>query len=82
MWASSGGEGYDIRRITLQEITVTGSYCYTPDDFATTLAAIADGRLGSLGWIEARPMAGGPRAFADLDAMRVNAAKIVLELDG
>ena len=77
-----GSEGYDIRRITLQEITVTGSYCYTPDDFAATLAAIAAGSLGSLGWIEARPMAEGPKAFADLDAMRVDAAKIVLELEG
>jgi hypothetical protein len=60
---------------------VTGSYCYTSDDLATTLAAIADGSLGSLGWIEARPMADGARAFADLGAMRVNAAKIVLEFD-
>ena len=76
-----GAEGYDIRRLTLQEITVTGSYCYTPDDFAAALGAIADGSLGSLGWIEARPMAEGAQAFADLDAMRVNAAKIVLELD-
>ena len=76
-----GSEGYDVRRITLQEITVTGSYCYTPDDFAATLAAIADGSLGSLDWIEARAMAEGAQAFADLDAMRVDAAKIVLELD-
>jgi threonine dehydrogenase-like Zn-dependent dehydrogenase len=76
-----GSQGYDIRRITLQEITVTGSYCYTPEDFATTLAAIADGSLGDLAWIEPRPMAEGPKAFADLDAMLVNAAKIVLELD-
>ena len=77
-----GAEGYDIRRITLQEITVTGAYCYTPDDFAAALAAIAAGSLGTLGWIEARPMADGAQAFADLDAMRVNAAKIVLELEG
>ena len=77
-----GSDGYDIRRITLQEITVTGSYCYTPGDFAATLAAIAAGSLGDLAWIEPRPMAEGPKAFADLDAMRVDAAKIVLELEG
>jgi threonine dehydrogenase-like Zn-dependent dehydrogenase len=76
-----GNEGYDIRRITLQEITVTGSYCYTPRDFAESLAALADGRLGRLHWVEARALADGARAFADLDAGGVDAAKIVLETD-
>jgi threonine dehydrogenase-like Zn-dependent dehydrogenase len=76
-----GNEGYDIRRITLQEITLTGSYCYTPKDFADALAALADGRLGRLHWVEARALADGARAFADLDAGKVDAAKIVLETD-
>jgi threonine dehydrogenase-like Zn-dependent dehydrogenase len=75
-----GQDGYDIRRITLQEITVTGSYCYTPDDFAAALAVLAEGRLGRLGWVETRPLAEGAQAFADLDAGRVDAAKIVLEV--
>lgn len=75
-----GQEGYDIRRITLQEITVTGSYCYTPEDFAAALAALAAGALGRLNWVEARPLAEGVAAFADLDAGRVGAAKIVLEI--
>ncbi|MCH8467713.1 MAG: alcohol dehydrogenase catalytic domain-containing protein [Roseinatronobacter sp.] len=76
-----GQEGYDIRRITLQEITVTGSYCYTPEDFAAALAALGAGQLGALAWVEMRPLFTGPQAFADLDAGRVNAAKIVLEVD-
>jgi threonine dehydrogenase-like Zn-dependent dehydrogenase len=76
-----GNEGYDIRRLTLQEITVTGSYCYTPTDFAAALDALAQGHLGTLGWVEARPFVQGVQAFADLDAGRVDAAKIVLELD-
>jgi threonine dehydrogenase-like Zn-dependent dehydrogenase len=76
-----GQEGYDIRRITLQEITVTGSYCYTPEDFAASLAALGAGQLGALAWVEMRPLFTGPQAFADLDAGRVNAAKIVLEVD-
>ena len=76
-----GQEGYDIRRITLQEITITGSYCYTPDDFAAALNALAQGALGQLGWVEARPLAQGPQAFADLDSGRVDAAKIVLEVE-
>ncbi|MCC5962259.1 MAG: alcohol dehydrogenase catalytic domain-containing protein [Rhodobacteraceae bacterium] len=73
-----GHEGYDIRRITLQEITVTGSYCYTPDDFQAALHALAAGDLGALGWVERRPLAQGAAAFADLDAGQVSAAKIVL----
>ncbi len=75
-----GQDGYDIRRITLQEITLTGSYCYTPEDFAAALDALAQGALGPLDWVETRPLAQGVGAFADLDAGRVGAAKIVLEL--
>jgi threonine dehydrogenase-like Zn-dependent dehydrogenase len=73
-----GQDGFDVRRITLQEITVTGSYCYTPEDFAAALAALAERRLGALGWVETRPLSEGAQAFADLDAGRVDAAKIVL----
>lgn len=75
-----GIDGYDIRRITLQEITITGSYCYTPEDFAAALGALAQGQLGSLGWVETRSFSDGVRAFEDLDAGRVDAAKIVLDL--
>lgn len=75
-----GQEGYDIRRITLQEICVTGSYCYTPQDFADALAALGHGALGALGWVETRMLEDGAQAFADLDAGRVDAAKIVLQV--
>ncbi|MEM9524062.1 MAG: alcohol dehydrogenase catalytic domain-containing protein, partial [Pseudomonadota bacterium] len=47
-----GAGGFDIRRITLQEITVIGVYTYTSQDFRDTCTAIFDGRLGGLGWIE------------------------------
>lgn len=73
-----GDTGLDIRRITLQEITVTGSYCYTPDDFADTLAAMAAGGLGALDWFEQRPLASGAEAFRALDAGEIAAPKIVL----
>lgn len=75
-----GQDGYDIRRITLQEICVTGSYCYTPQDFADALSALGAGALGALGWVETRTLHDGAQAFADLDAGRVNAAKIVLQV--
>jgi L-iditol 2-dehydrogenase len=73
-----GSEGFDVRKITLQEIIVAGTYCYTPLEFCQTLDAIAAGRLGPLDWIEQRPLADGPRAFNDIDAGRTAAAKIVL----
>lgn len=74
-----GEGGLDIRKITLQEITLAGVYCYTPADFAQTVEALALGRLGALGWIEQRPLVEGSRAFADIDAGLVGAAKIILE---
>ncbi len=73
-----GAEGLDIRRLTLQEITFTGTYCYTPQEFRTVVALLATGRMGSLDWLEARPLAEGARAVADIDAGAVAAAKIVL----
>jgi L-iditol 2-dehydrogenase len=75
-----GSEGFDVRKITLQEIIVAGTYCYTPLEFRQTLDAIACGRLGPLDWIEQRPLGEGPRAFQDIDAGRAAAAKIVLRL--
>jgi threonine dehydrogenase-like Zn-dependent dehydrogenase len=73
-----GSEGLDVRKITLQEIIVAGTYCYTPLEFRETLDAIANGQLGSLDWVEERQLADGPQAFRDLDAGATAAAKIVL----
>ena len=70
--------GLDIRRMTLQEITFIGTYTYTAADFRDTAQAIFDGRLGTLDWIETRPLSDGPSAFADIRAGRVAAPKIVL----
>jgi 2-desacetyl-2-hydroxyethyl bacteriochlorophyllide A dehydrogenase len=73
-----GQDGLDIRKITLQEVTLTGTYCYTPADFTQTVAALAAGRLGSLGWFERRSLSDGPRAFADIDAGTAASAKLML----
>ncbi len=72
-----GHEGLDVRKITLQEITLTGTYCYTPTDFTDAVEALASGRLGRLGWFETRPLAGGAAAFRDIDAGAAP-AKLVL----
>ncbi|MFK7743627.1 MAG: alcohol dehydrogenase catalytic domain-containing protein [Roseobacter sp.] len=70
--------GLDIRRMTLQEITFIGTYTYTPQDFVETTQAIFDGRLGTLDWIETRPLSAGQSAFEDIRAGKVAAPKIVL----
>ncbi|KPA23353.1 Sorbitol dehydrogenase [Shimia sp. SK013] len=70
--------GLDVRRLTLQEVTFIGTYTYTAKDFRDTAQAIFDGRLGSLDWIEERPLSGGGKAFVDLQMGLVAAPKIVL----
>jgi threonine dehydrogenase-like Zn-dependent dehydrogenase len=70
--------GLDIRRMTLQEITFVGTYTYTADDFRQTAAAMFDGRLGPLDWIELRPLSSGAAAFDDIRNGRVPSPKIVL----
>jgi hypothetical protein len=47
-------------------------------DFRKTVAALASGQLGDLGWFEERPLSDGASAFCDIDAGRGAAAKIIL----
>ena len=73
-----GTGGLDVRRMTLQEITFIGTYTYTAQDFRDTAAAIFDGRLGALDWVEERSLAQGLGAFQDLWAGSVPAPKVML----
>jgi L-iditol 2-dehydrogenase len=73
-----GSEGLDLRRLTLQEITFTGTYWDTPEEFRIVVGLLVAGRFGALDWIQARPLADGARAVAEIDAGAVAAAKIVL----
>lgn len=68
----------DIRKLTLFEVTLIGVYCYTPADMRAAAQAIETGLLGSLDWVETRPLSEGARAFDDLDKGRSAAAKVVL----
>jgi threonine dehydrogenase-like Zn-dependent dehydrogenase len=71
-------EGLDIRKITLQEIVLTGSYCYTPVDFVQTVAAIEKGWLGRLKWFEERALDAGAKAFQDIDEGKASQPKLML----
>jgi 2-desacetyl-2-hydroxyethyl bacteriochlorophyllide A dehydrogenase len=73
-WASE----VDMRRLTLAEITLIGAYTYSTADLRATVAALAAGAFGALEWVEERRLSAGAGAFADLDAGRSAAAKILL----
>ena len=73
-WASE----IDMRRLTLAEITLLGTYTYTTADLRATVAALARGVFGDLSWVEERPLDEGQQAFLDLDQGRCAAAKVLL----
>jgi alcohol dehydrogenase len=73
-WASE----IDMRKLTLAEITLLGTYTYSTADLRATVAALQRGAFGDLAWVEARPLAEGARAFRDLHEGRSASAKIVL----
>jgi threonine dehydrogenase-like Zn-dependent dehydrogenase len=74
-WASE----IDMRKLTLAEITLLGTYTYSQADLRATVAALARGAFGDLSWVQTRPLAEGAAAFADLHAGRIAAAKVVLQ---
>ena len=74
-WASE----IDMRRLTLAEITLMGTYTYSQMDMRATVALLDRGAFGGLSWVETRALHEGAAAFADLDAGRTAAAKIVLQ---
>ena len=49
-WASE----IDMRKLTLAEITLIGTYTYSMADLRATVAALARGAFGDLAWVEER----------------------------
>jgi 2-desacetyl-2-hydroxyethyl bacteriochlorophyllide A dehydrogenase len=73
-WASE----IDMRKLTLAEITLLGTYTYTTADLRATVASLHRGGFGDLSWVEERTLSQGAQAFLDLDRGQSAAAKIVL----
>ena len=67
----------DMRKLTLVEITLIGTYTYSTADLRATVKVLHEGAFGDLSWVETRDLADGARAVADLDKGRSAAAKIV-----
>jgi 2-desacetyl-2-hydroxyethyl bacteriochlorophyllide A dehydrogenase len=73
-WASE----IDMRKLTLAEITLLGTYTYTTADMRATVNALYQGAFGNLEWVETRPMSDGAQAFDDLHKGRTASAKVVM----
>jgi alcohol dehydrogenase len=73
-WASE----IDMRKLTLAEVSLLGTYTYTTADLRATVDALQRGVFGELAWVEERRLDEGPQAFIDLDRGASAAAKIVL----
>ena len=73
--------GLDTRKLTLQEISFIGHYTYTPTDLKAALNLIGSGQLGSLDWVESRPLAEGADAFNAIHTGTAASPKIVLHPD-
>jgi len=71
-------EGLDMRRITLQEITVLGNYTYNDEDCSAALDLLHRGALGAYPWLECRPLSEGAVSFQDIDR-GIAPPKIVLQ---
>jgi alcohol dehydrogenase len=73
-WASE----IDMRKLTLAEITLMGTYTYTTADLRATVKLLHNGAFGDLSWVRSVPLADGAQAFSDLDSGRLATSKVVL----
>ena len=69
---------FDFKKLTIQEVTLVGTYCYTNNDFQKTLEILKEKRLGDLGWIEFRDLKKGSEAFQEIHNGACVAPKIIL----
>ncbi len=69
---------FNFRKMTLQEVTVVGTYCYTNKDFEQTIQILANKDIGPLDWIEFRDLKNGWDAFKQIHDGTCVAPKIIL----
>jgi threonine dehydrogenase-like Zn-dependent dehydrogenase len=69
---------FDFRKVTLQEITFIGTYCYTNKDFEKTLNILNEKKIGLLDWIEYRELKEGSLAFKEIHEGSCSSPKIIL----
>ena len=68
----------DMRKLTLAEITLLGTYTYSTADLRATVQKLSEGAFGDLKWVEERRLEEGAAAFQDLHQGKTPSAKILL----
>ena len=71
-WASE----IDMRKLTLAEITLLGTYTYTTADLRATVDALAAARSATCRGSRSGRLVEGPQAFVDLDRGTCASAKV------
>ncbi|CAM3835436.1 alcohol dehydrogenase catalytic domain-containing protein [Polynucleobacter antarcticus] len=69
----------DMRKLTLAEITLLGTYTYSTVDLQATVKLLEQHAFGDLSWVEKRSLDDGPEAFDDLHAGKTASAKVLLK---
>ena len=69
---------FNFKKLTIQEVTLVGTYCYTNKDFQESLEILTEKKLGDLGWIEYRDLKNGSEAFNEIHNGTCVAPKIIL----
>ena len=69
---------FNFRKMTLQEVTVIGTYCYTNKDFEETLKILANKDIWPLDWIAFRELTNGDNAFKQIHEGTCVAPKLIL----
>ncbi len=75
-----GAGELDLREAIVRELTLHGSYAYTPDDFATAIELLARGRIPTAHWLSSVSLDEGPRIFHELTTPTTTRVKAMFEL--
>jgi 2-desacetyl-2-hydroxyethyl bacteriochlorophyllide A dehydrogenase len=75
-----GSGEIDLREAILRELSLHGSYAYTPDEFATAIELLARGRINPAGWLSSASLADGQALFAELTTPTTPRVKAMFDL--
>jgi hypothetical protein len=67
-----------MRKLTLSEITLLGTYTYSMADMHVTVAALYGGAFGMLAWVDTQKLEEGGAAFDQLHKGLTALSKAVL----
>lgn len=75
-----GAGELDLREAILRELSLHGSYAFTPDEFATAIDLLAHGRINTAGWLSTAALADGQALFSELTTPTTPRVKAMFDL--